>query len=91
LRWFLLLEEYGVLFEYPPGNKQKNRGTVADAFSRLDIDSLKIQEETQEVLTLLSGSENSSISYIKSTLHTALIFKEQAKVKKQELNEKGLA
>jgi hypothetical protein len=50
---------------------------------------LKIQEE--EVLTLLSGSENNSISNIKSTIpmHTALIFKEQAKVK--GLREKGLA
>jgi hypothetical protein len=56
LRWLLLLEEYGVTFEYIPGKKQKN--VVADALSRLDIDSLKIQEE--EVLTLLSGSENSS-------------------------------
>jgi hypothetical protein len=43
------------------------------------------------VLTLLSGSENSSISNIQSTvpIHTALIFKEQAKVK--GLREKGLA
>jgi hypothetical protein len=75
----LLLEEYGVTFEYLPGKKYM--GTVADALSRLDIDSLKIQEE--EVLTLLSGSENSSISNIKLTIpmHTALIFKEQAKVK----------
>jgi hypothetical protein len=72
----LLLEEYGVTFEYFPG--KKNVGTVADALSRLDIDSLKIQEE--EVLTL-SGSENSSISNIKSTIPilTALIFKEQSK------------
>jgi hypothetical protein len=31
---------------------------VADTLSRLDIDSLKIQEE--EVLTLLSGSEASA-------------------------------
>jgi hypothetical protein len=52
--WLLLLEEYGVTFEYLPG--KKNLGTVADALSRLDIDSLKIQEE--EVLTLLSESEN---------------------------------
>jgi hypothetical protein len=61
--WLLLLEEYGVTFEYPPGKKQKNMATFADALSRLDIDSLKIQEE--EVLTLLSGSENNSISNIK--------------------------
>jgi hypothetical protein len=59
--WLLLLEEYGVTFEYLPGKKQKN--VVADALSCLDIDSLKIQEE--EVLTLLSGSENNSISNIK--------------------------
>jgi hypothetical protein len=61
LRWLLLLEEYGVTFEYFPRKKQKN--VVADTLSRLDIDSLKIQEE--EVLTLLPGSENNSISNIK--------------------------
>jgi hypothetical protein len=60
LLWLLLLEEYGVKFEYLPG--KKNVGTVADDLSRLDIDSLEIQED--EVLTLLSGSENNSISYI---------------------------
>jgi hypothetical protein len=60
LRWLLVLEEYGVTFEYLPGKILK---VVADALSRLDIDSLKIQEE--EVLTLLSGSENNSISNIK--------------------------
>jgi hypothetical protein len=45
------------------------------------------------VLTILSGSENNSISNIKSTIpmHTALIFKEQAKVKEPRLREKGLA
>jgi hypothetical protein len=59
--WLLLLEEYGVTFEYLPG--KKNVGTVADASSRLDIDSLKIQEE--EVLKLLSGSENNSINNTK--------------------------
>jgi hypothetical protein len=75
----LLLEEYGVTYDYLPGKIQKN--VIADALSRRDIDSLKIQEE--EVLTLLSGSENNSINNIKSTIpmHTVLIFKEQAKVK----------
>jgi hypothetical protein len=48
--WLLLLEEYGVTFDYLPGKKQKN--VVVNALSHLDIDSLKIQEE--EVLTLLS-------------------------------------
>jgi hypothetical protein len=52
--WLLLLEEYGVTFKYLPGNRKKNVGIVEDFLSRLDIDSLKIQEE--EVLTLLSGS-----------------------------------
>jgi hypothetical protein len=68
-------------------------GTVADALSPLDIDSLNIQENKEEVLTLLSGSENKSISNIKSSIpiHTALIFKEKAKVKDTGLREKGLA
>jgi hypothetical protein len=85
--WLLLLEEYGVTFEYLPG--KKNVMIVADALSHLDIDSLKIQEE--EVLTPLSGSENNSISNIKLTspIHTDLIFKEQAKIK--GLREKGFA
>jgi hypothetical protein len=75
--WILLLEEYGVTFEYLLGKKQKN--VVADALSCLDIDSLKIQEE--EVLIILTGSENNGISNIKLTIsmHTALIFKEQEK------------
>jgi hypothetical protein len=59
--WLLLLEEYGVTFEYLPG--KKNVYTVADASSLLDIDILKIKEE--EVLTLFSGSENNNISNIK--------------------------
>jgi hypothetical protein len=85
--WLLLLEEYGVTFEYLPGKKN----VVVDALSRLDIDSMNIQDE--EVLTLLSGSENSNISNTKLTIpiHTALIFKEQAKVKELRLREKGLA
>jgi hypothetical protein len=65
--WLLLLEEYGVTFEYLPG--KKNVADIVDALSRLDIDSLKIQEG--EVLTLLSGSENNSIS-----IHTPLFFNE---------------
>jgi hypothetical protein len=89
--WLLLHEEYGVTLEYLP--RKKNVAVIADALSRLDIDSLKIQEETQKVLTLLSGSENNSISNIKCTfpLHTALIFKEQAKVKETGFREKGSA
>jgi hypothetical protein len=45
----LLLEENGVTFDCLPG--KKNVGDVTDALSRLDIDSLKIQEE--EVLKLI--------------------------------------
>jgi hypothetical protein len=86
LCWLLLLEEYGVTCEYLPGKKI---GTVSDTLSRLDIDSLEIQEE--EVLKLLSASENNSISNIKLPMHTALIFKEHAKVKEPGLREKGLA
>jgi hypothetical protein len=45
------------------------------------------------VLKLLSGSENNSISNIKSLIpmHTALIFKVQAKVKNTGFREMGLA
>jgi hypothetical protein len=43
------------------------------------------------MLTLISGSENNSISNIKSPMHTALIFKEQAKVKEPGIRKKGLA
>jgi hypothetical protein len=43
--WLLLLEEYGETFDYLPG--KKNVADVADALSRLDIDSLKIQEENK--------------------------------------------
>jgi hypothetical protein len=88
--WLLLLEEYGVTFEYLLGKIQKNVGTVADALSCLDIGSLKIQEE--EVLTLLSRSENNSISNIKfiAPMHTALIFEEQSNKNNQGTKRKGL-
>jgi hypothetical protein len=77
----LLIEVYGVTFEYLLGKKY----VVADALSRLDIDILKIQDDKEEALILLSGSENSSISNIKLSIpiHTALIFKEQAIDKSQ--------
>jgi hypothetical protein len=65
------------------------KNVVADALSYLAIDSLKIQEE--EVLTLLSGSENNSISYIKFTMHTALIFKEHEKIQGNRIERKGLS
>jgi hypothetical protein len=68
---------------------KKDVYTVANALSSLDIDSLKIQEE--ESLTVLSGSENNTISNIKLTIHTVLIFKAQAKVKESGLREKSLA
>jgi hypothetical protein len=64
------------MFEYLQGKKD----VVADSLSRLN--SLKIQEELAS--TLLSGSENNSISNINFPMHTALIFKEQAKVKNLE-------
>jgi hypothetical protein len=58
-----------VTFEYLPG--KENVSTVADALSRLEIDSLEIQE--YKALTLLSRSENNSIRNIKSiiSIHTA--------------------
>jgi hypothetical protein len=73
ISWLLLLEEYGIKFEYLPG--KKNVCIVADALSGLEINTLKIQEEG-EVLTLLSRSENNSISNFKFSMHTALIFKD---------------
>jgi hypothetical protein len=42
--WLLLLEEYGVTFEYLPGKKI----VVADALSRLEIHSLKIQKKLKK-------------------------------------------
>jgi hypothetical protein len=90
--WLLLLEEYGVSFEYLSVPGKKNVADVADALSRLDIDSLKIQEETEQVLTLLSGSENNSISNIKLTIlmHTALI-QRTTKSQRTRIKRKGLS
>jgi hypothetical protein len=77
LGWRLLLNQYGVTFEYLP----RKKSVVADALSYLDIDSMKIKYDTEEALSLVSGSESSSTSNIKIPIHTSLIFKEQAKVK----------
>jgi hypothetical protein len=44
--------------------KQKNIDSVVDALSCLEIYSLKIQEETEETLTILSWSGDNSISNI---------------------------
>jgi hypothetical protein len=65
----LLLEEYGVTFEYLLGKIN----VVADALPRLDIYVLKNQDE--KCLALLFESEFSSIKF---PIHTALIFKEQS-------------
>jgi hypothetical protein len=59
--WLLFLEEYGEKFEYIPG--KENVVNSANALSRPEIDILKIQEE--ELLKILSGSENNIISNIK--------------------------
>jgi hypothetical protein len=54
LCWLLLLEEYGVIFEYLPEMILKNMASIADTLSSLDINILKIQEETQEEFTIIS-------------------------------------
>jgi hypothetical protein len=75
----------------PPRTKAEN--VVVDALSCLEIDNLKIKEDTEEALKIHSGLENSITSNFNETfsMHTALIFKEQAKVKELGLREKGLA
>jgi RNase H-like domain found in reverse transcriptase len=84
IHWLLLLEEYGVSFEYLPGNKN----VVVDSLSCLDTNDLKIKEE--EALTLLSKSNHSNIKF---PMHTALIFKEQTGFNGLRLREteKGLS
>jgi hypothetical protein len=76
----LLLEEYGVTFEFLPGKKN----VVTDALSCLDIDSLKILQE--EALVILTESQHNNIKF---PMYTALIFEEQVKV--PGLIEKGLS
>jgi hypothetical protein len=51
LCWLLLLKEYGVTFEYLPG--EKNVDTIEDALSRLDIDSLKSRNIKRSINTSL--------------------------------------
>jgi hypothetical protein len=68
--------------------RKNNVRAIADALSRLNIDSLKIQEK--ESLILLIGSENKSISNNEFPMHTALIFKEKTIVIDIGLREKGL-
>jgi hypothetical protein len=55
LHWLLLLEEYGVTFEYLPGKKQKN--VIADVLSLLH--NLKLQGSKGE------ASINTSLRIIK--------------------------
>jgi hypothetical protein len=66
----LLLEEYGVTFEYL--QREKYVSFEADALSRLDIDILKFRKEIEKASTLLSRSENSNIIYIKSSTQCML-------------------
>jgi hypothetical protein len=52
LDWLFVLEEYEVTFEYLTGKNNKN--VLVDALSRLDINRMKIQEQTGEVSKLFS-------------------------------------
>jgi hypothetical protein len=58
----LILEESGITFEYLQRKIQTNVAAVADALPHLDIDILKIQEEIEEALALLSRSEARNFS-----------------------------
>jgi hypothetical protein len=93
LRLLLLLEKYGIAFHYLSG--KKNVYVVANALFCLNIYSLKIQDNTEKTLTVLSGSDTAAsvISNFKNPIQTALIFKEQitSKFKSKGLREKGLA
>jgi hypothetical protein len=78
-----------VRFEYLTGEKN----AVADALSCLDIDSLKIKEVSEELSTLLSGSENSSISNIrlKSLNAYCLDLQKTRKIQGSRIKRKGLS
>jgi hypothetical protein len=87
LHWLLLLEEYGVTFEFLPGKNFFE--SFADALSRLDFDILRIHHK--EVLSLLSGPENNNISNIKLTMmHTALI-QSTNNIQGNKIKKKGLS
>jgi RNase H-like domain found in reverse transcriptase len=58
LRWLLLLQKYGVSFEYLP----RKKNVIADALSCFDIEILVIQQE--EAIALLSDSEFSNIKFL---------------------------
>jgi hypothetical protein len=62
---------------------------MACALTRLEIVSLKILENEEEEMKLLSGSVKSVIINSKLTIpmHTALIFKEQSQIKNLECKE----
>jgi ABC-type iron transport system FetAB ATPase subunit len=82
--WLLLLEEYGLTFEYIQG--KKNVGSCCGCLFHIDID----RDSRRKSINTFSGSENKSISNIKSTIpiHTSLIFREQSKVKDTRSREK---
>jgi hypothetical protein len=86
LYWILILDEFGVTFEYLP--IKKNVTAVAYDLSHLDIDSLMIQEKKrkEEALILLSGPEHRSIINSKLTIpmHTSFIYKVQETDKNQD-------
>jgi hypothetical protein len=54
LHCLLLLEEYGVTFEYLPGKRKKNVILIVDALSCLGTESQKIQEVEEQTSTIIS-------------------------------------
>ena len=72
LHWFLLLEEYGIQFQYLSGMQN----VVANALSRLDIED--ITRPVKEIAALLNVAEETTT---KLPMHTDLIFQEQIKTR----------